>query len=270
MKAFFNHLSFDFRTGIRNKNLLLMNYLLPLGFYLMMGLVMAGLNPYFLPVMIPAMVIFAILSGTLLGLPDPLVKAREDGIFRSFKINGVPAFSILVIPAMTTLLHLIITAMIISVTAPLFFKAPLPTDWLNFILISLLTAFTCSGLGVLIGVISASSRITVIWSQMIYLPSMLLGGMMVPYDLLPDTPAKISRLLPATHAMNAFRGMAFGLEADFNAVLSVVILLTSGLLAFGLATYLFNWDSLNRSRRGRPLLSAIVTLPYIAGLLWLR
>ncbi len=269
MKAFINHLSFDFRTGIRDKNLLLMNYLLPLGFYLMMGLIMVGINPNFLPVMVPAMVIFAILSGTLLGLPDPLVKAREDGVFRSYKINGVPAFSILVIPALTTLLHLIITAAIITVTAPLFFDAPLPADWPGFVLTALLIAFTCSGLGVLIGVISASSRMTVMWSQMIYLPSMLLGGMMVPHDLLPDLPAKLSRLLPATHAMNAFRDMALGLEADFDPILSVTVLLSSGLLAFGLATYLFNWDSLNRSRRGHPLLSVIVMIPYILGLIWL-
>ena len=37
MSAFVNHFSFEFRTGIRNKTLLLMNYLLPLAFFLMMG-----------------------------------------------------------------------------------------------------------------------------------------------------------------------------------------------------------------------------------------
>ena len=37
MSAFTAHFSFEFKTGIRNKNLLLMNYLFPLGFYLMMG-----------------------------------------------------------------------------------------------------------------------------------------------------------------------------------------------------------------------------------------
>ena len=103
MTAFINHLSFEFRTGIRNKQLLLMNYLFPLGFYLMMGFVMAGINPMFLDSMTPAMVVFAVLAATLLGIPDPLVNARENGIFRSYKINGVPSFSILIIPALTTI-----------------------------------------------------------------------------------------------------------------------------------------------------------------------
>ena len=45
MNAFTNHLSFEFRTGVPNKQLLLMNYLFPLGFYLMMGFVMPVINP---------------------------------------------------------------------------------------------------------------------------------------------------------------------------------------------------------------------------------
>jgi len=45
MNAFINHFAFEFRTGIRNKQLLLMNYLFPLGFYLMMGVVMAEIIP---------------------------------------------------------------------------------------------------------------------------------------------------------------------------------------------------------------------------------
>ena len=110
MTAFINHFSFEFRTGIRNKQLLLMNYLFPLGFFLMMGFVMAGINPLFLDTMTPAMVIFAVLAATLLGIPDPLVNARENGIFRSYKINGVPSISILVIPALTTMLHLVIVS----------------------------------------------------------------------------------------------------------------------------------------------------------------
>jgi ABC-type multidrug transport system permease subunit len=49
---------------------------------------------------------------------------------------------------------------------------------------------------------------------------------------------KISQLLPATQAMNAFRGLAMGQEADFAPWGSVILLLLSGLLAFGLALYL--------------------------------
>ena len=267
MNAFINHLSFEFRTGIRNKDLLLLNYLFPLGFYLMMGFIMPEINPPFLEIRIPAMVVFAILAATLLGIPDPLVNAREDGIFRSYKMNGVPALSILVIPALTTILHTTVAAIIITATAPLLFDAPLPVHWFNYGLIFVAMAVACAGLGVLIGVVSPSSRVTVLWSQLVFVPSMLLGGIMLPYSMLPDVAGKISQLLPATLAMNAFNGLAMGRVSDFSPWGSVIILFSSGILAFILGSYLFSWDSHNSTRRGHPLLALLVLLPYVVGMI---
>ena len=249
MNAFAHHFAFEFRTGIRNKQLLLMNYLFPFGFYLMMGFIMPGINPPFRETLIPAMVVFGILSATLLGIPDPLVNARENGIFRSYKINGIPSLSILVIPAMTTILHLIIVTVLITATAPVLFGAPSPQNWLTYAIIVAAAAIACAGISVLIGVVSPSSRMTVLWSQIIFVPSMLLGGLMLPYSMLPDLAGKFAQLLPATHAMNAFNGLAMGKTADFSPWGSVIILLTSGILAFGLAVYLFSWDSRNTTRQ---------------------
>jgi ABC-2 type transport system permease protein len=233
----------------------------------MMGFVMPAINPLFLDALIPAMVVFAILAATLLGIPDPLVSARETGIFRSYKINGVPASSILIIPALTTALHLAIVTVIITATAPLLFDAPVPENWVNYVVVFVAMAIACSGLGVLIGVISSSTRMTVLWSQLVFIPSMLLGGLMIPYSMLPEAIGKISQLLPATQAMNAFNGLAMGKQADFAPWGSVLALLISGLLAFGLALYLFSWDSRNTARRGHPLLALLVLVPYAAGIL---
>ena len=263
MTAFIHHFSFEFRTGIRNKQLLLMNYLFPIGFYLMMGFVMAGINPTFLNTMTPAMAIFAVLAATLLGIPDPLVNARENGIFRSYKINGIPSISILIIPALTTMLHLVIVTVIITATAPLLFDAPLPVNWLNYVLIFVALSFAMAGISVLIGVISPNSRVTVLYSQLFFIPSILLAGIMFPYDMLPKAAGKIAQILPATQAMNAFNGLAMGGVADFNPWGSVIALFVSGLLAFGLAVFLFSWDSRNTERRGHPLLALLFLLPFV-------
>ena len=37
MTAFVSHLSYDFRTGLRDRSLMLMNYLFPLFFFVMMA-----------------------------------------------------------------------------------------------------------------------------------------------------------------------------------------------------------------------------------------
>ena len=230
---------------------------------------MAGVNPDFIPTMIPAMIIVAILSGTMLSMPNPLVSAREAGIFRSYKINGVPAISILSIPALTTILHMIVVAVIITVTAPLLFNAPTPINWPAFILFLLLAAFAHAGLGMLISVISSSTRAVTLWSQLIFLPSMLIGGLMLPYSNLPDVLAKIGLLFPATHAMNTFQGLAQNQVTAFDPLWSVLILLAGGILSFGLANYLFSWDSRNQTLRGHPALALLALIPYIIGVILL-
>lgn len=261
MNAFAQHFAFEFRTGLRNRSLLLLNYLFPLLFYVMMGVLMGGINPGFIETIVPAMAIFAVLSGAVLALPSPLVEAREAGVFRSYRVNGVPAASILAIPALATAIHVVIAGAIITATARPLFRAPLPVDWASYALLLLVAAFSCVGLGALIGVISANSRAVVLWSQLVYLPSMMLSGMMVPLGLLPRGLARLAMLLPPTYAMQALQGLAYRQETVLEPYGCVAALLAGGVLAFALAIYLFNWDSRNPTRR-HPALAALALAPY--------
>jgi ABC-2 type transport system permease protein len=264
MNAFLHHFAFEFRAGIRHKQLLLMNYLFPLGFYLMMGFILSGISPTFREDMIPAMIIFSVLAATMLGNPLAIATAREKGIFRSYKINGVPAISILTISASTTSLHLFVMAVVITISAPTLFDATLPTSWLNFGLVFILATINYAAISVLIGVVSPNSRIAILWAQLIFVTSILLGGLMFPNHMLPEVAGKISKLLPATHAMNVFNSLAMGKASDYSVHGSVIVLLLGSVLAFGMAVCLFSWDHHNATRRGHPLLGVLAFLPYAA------
>jgi hypothetical protein len=87
--------------------------------------------------------------------------------------------------------------------------------------------------------------------------------------MLPDALGKVGLLLPATHAMNVFQGLAQSQAATFAPIWSVIILLTGGILSFGLANYLFCWDSQNKTRRGHPALALLALLPYLLGMILL-
>ena len=259
-----HHFRYEFRTGLRDATLLLMNYLFQLGFYAMMGLVMIQINPGFKEAIIPAMVVLAAMASALLGLPGPLVESREAGIYRSYRVNGVPAVTVLLMPALTTAFHVLIVSAIIAATAGPLFGGAVPVDWLSFALVTLLTVLSFAGLGCLIGVVARDSRAVVLLSQAIFLPSTLLGGMMMPLEILPATVRPISLLLPAAHAMQAYEGFAYGLETVSAPHLSALALGAGGVLALGLAIYLFNWDSRNDARRGHPLMALLALAPFVA------
>ena len=57
---------------------------------------------------------------------------------------------------------MVIVAAIITTTAPLFFSAPLPTNWVGFILFFLLAVFAHAELSMLISVISPNTRAIVL------------------------------------------------------------------------------------------------------------
>ena len=263
MSAFTHYLSYDFKNGLRDKSLLLLNYLFPLGLFIMMGFLMGGVNPAFNETIIPAMTIVAIMSITLLGMPNPIVSDRIQGVYRSFKINGIPASHILSVPPLGNLLHILLVSAIITALAVPLFNAGLPANWALFIAVDIAAFFAMAGLGMLIGVISTNERSTILYSQLFFLPSMILSGLMIPFDMLSPTMQRVSLLLPATHAMNAFRGLAYGWETSFSAVWSLVILLAGGLIAFALAVLLFQWDNHNPNRRLSPFLAILVLVPYL-------
>lgn len=162
MRALLHHAAFEFGSGLRNRALLLLLYLFPLGFFLIAGALMVGLDPGFRDTLIPAMVVFALMAGCLLGLPDPIVTARESGIFRSFKIHGVPAVNLLLLPGAAIVAHLTLVAAMITAAAPLLFGARLPAHVGGYVGVFLAAAAAHAGLGLLIAVVSASTRATVL------------------------------------------------------------------------------------------------------------
>jgi ABC-2 type transport system permease protein len=265
MKGFATHFAYEFRSGLRDRSLLLMNYLFPLSFYFIVTLLMKQLNPGFGPNVIPAMVIFTSLTGLILGLPNPLVSARDAGIFRSYRINGVPPLSALLVPALTTAVHTAICAAIVTATAPLLFHAPLPSNWGGFALFILLNIFVTAGLGVLIGVISSNTRMTILWSQAIFLPSIMLGGIMVPQEAVSGALAKVGGLMPSTYSMAFYEALATGKSANGSAVVAFFVLAFTGVAAFILAANLFSWDNQNQSRRHGFWLALAVLVPLIIG-----
>jgi len=260
MKAFSTHILIDLKSGLRDKSLLLTNYLLPLGFYFVLGAIMPKLNQEFTHILVPSMMIFGILVSTILGMPNTLVTLRNSGIFRSYKINGVSKISMLAVPSVSTIMHTIIVTAIILLTAPILFEAKSPESILGLILVFISTVIVFSGLALLIGIIANDTSVTVIFAQIVFLPSMLIGGLMIPFSFLPKSVAVFSKLLPTTYAMDAYQALALNAESSFDPIISLCLLVSSGILSFFLSWYLFRLDN-NKTSKSKSLvwgLSAII------------
>jgi len=268
MNAFLHHFSYDFKTGIRDRSRLLMFYLFPLVFFFLVGGLMGSVNPSFVPTMVPAMVIFAVMCAALLTLPNVLVGARESGVFRSYRINGVPAASILAIPVLGTLVHMAIVGAIVAVAGTRIYGATAPTAIPGFLAGAVLVYAAYAGLGALIGVAAGSGTSAILIAQVLYIPSIILGGLMVPLSILPGALQRIALILPASHGMRVMTSLG-GIGAGAGVPWASIAALGSGaVLSFVLAALLFQWDTRASQPGGaRMALALLALVPYAAAAL---
>lgn len=239
MKAFFKYLLVQFKMDVREKGTLLTYYIIPLVFYMVMGAVFSSINPASRETLAGSMTIFAITMGAVLGLPAPIVKIREAGVLRAYRVNGIPNGAVLLVQAVSAFLHLLLVSIIIFLSAPLLFSAGLPSNYAAYSITLLALIFTSIAWGLLIGVISRGQAMATMLSQAVFLPSLLLSGIMFPASMLPGFLNGVGGIFPATHAMRSFSGLAFNVAQDYNGELALVILVLIGIIALSIAIWRF-------------------------------
>lgn len=239
MKAFINHLMIQFRMDLREKGTLLTIYIVPLVFYAVMGAVFSSINPDSKRTLAASMAIFAVTMGAVLGMPAPLVKMREAGVLRAYEVNGIPGWSILLTSAASALMHLLVVAMLIFATAPVLFGAAVPSNLVAYFITLAALIFASISIGLLLGVSAKNQASATMMSQAVFLPSLLLGGLMFPANMLPAPLMWLGRLYPATHAMQSFNAWAYGLPQDFSPAVSLPVIVAIGAVVLGIAVWRF-------------------------------
>ncbi|HOK42973.1 MAG TPA: ABC transporter permease [Thermoclostridium caenicola] len=239
MKALMKHLLIQFRMDIRERGTLMTYYLIPLVFYLFIGAVFTSVNPLVKNTLAASMAVFAATMGAVLGTPVPVVKMRESGVLRAYRVSGIPGWAVPFIHGISAFLHLLIVSSIILITAPVFFCAGRPQDYTAFFLTLVMLLFSTIAIGMLIGAAARSQSMAVMLSQMVFLPTVVLSGIMFPASMLPEPLRMLGRLLVGTYAMEAFSGLAYGLATDFSAPWSILVGACIGILAAGLAMLRF-------------------------------
>lgn len=239
VKAFPKHLWIQFKMDVRERGTLLTYYLLPLVFYFIVGSVFVSINPASKQSLAFSMTIFAVTLGAILGMPVPIVKMRESEVLKAYRVCGIPGWATLFVHAVSAFLHLFIVSIVIFATAPVVFGASVPVDYAAYFAVLAIVLFCNIAIGLLIGVAAKNQSAVALLSQAVFLPTVMLGGIMFPASMLPGALRTAGYIIPSTHAVQAFTGLAFGMSVDFSALLSLVILAGIGAAAVLLAALRF-------------------------------
>lgn len=237
MTAFLSQLIIQLRMDIRDKGTLLVFYIVPLGFYAVMGAVFSSVNPEIKPILSATMAIFSVTMGAVIGIPPSLVKLREAGTLRAYQVLGIPNASVLFSVGISTLIHLSIVCFIISISAPLLFGAEPPQSTGGFIAVLAALLFCSTAIGLFIGSAAKTQSSAMLLSQAVFMPSLMLSGIMFPAHLLPQPLEYAGNIFPATHVMRAFYGLAYRLPTEYNSSLALLIVLAIGIIVSAAAVW---------------------------------
>ena len=150
--------------------------------------------------------------GAFIGLPPSLIETYGSDIKKVYKANGVPLCLGLVTMFLSAFVHLMVTCVVIVLLAPVLFEAALPTQLPFFFPALAIYMLASLSIGSVLGLtVKNQAKLTMI-AQLVFLPSIMLSGIMFPADLLPDFLEATGRIFPASWGYRLMLDDGFCLE----------------------------------------------------------
>lgn len=198
MGAFLYGVSLQWKLDMRSKTLLITCYIVPLLFFAIMGGIFTSVMPEARYTLIQSMTVFGVTMGALIGPPPSLVEIYSSDIKKVYKANGVPLYLGLALTNISAYIHLFLMSIILYIAAPLVFDAEIPENpGMYFISLPIFIAVSLS-IASIIGLAVKDQAKTSMVSILVFLPSIMLSGIMFPIELLPKAFETIGKLFPAT------------------------------------------------------------------------
>ena len=148
--------------------------------------------------LIQSMIVMSVSMGAFIGLPPSLIETYGSDVKKVYKANGVPLYLGLITMFLSTFVHLMISCAIILQLAPILFEAALPIQFPFFFFALAIYIIVSLSIGSILGlIVNNQAKLTMI-AQLVFLPSIMLSGIMFPLNLLPDFLKTIGRIFPAS------------------------------------------------------------------------
>lgn len=225
MKGLLYSIGLQWKLNFRDKEIVTVYYLVPLVFYLFMSGIFMNIMPNMKETLIPSMVVFGGTMGAMIGSPSPMIDIFASDIKKSYITGNIPLSSVIVTNFLSAFLHLFLMCCIITFSAPIIFNAALPTSpsfWVGLILFLVSSIAIATILGVFIKESSKAGML----GQIIFLPTVMISGIMIPESMLPNFVTIVNKALPGTWGFQLMNATSITGEAVLILVIITIVALT--------------------------------------------
>lgn len=186
----------------------------------------SGYQAYLYPGILCMVLMFSAVSSAMAFVHD-----REAGFLRAVLVSSTPRWQIALGKVLSGATQAIIQGLLILPFGP-FLNVGIPVSSLMLLIVCMgFAALTFSAIGLMVALPFRSVLVFPVASNLLLFPMFFLSGALYPIDLAPRWIAALSRLDPATYAVDLLRGLISSLYMQ-PVPLSLSVLAASLIVAF--------------------------------------
>lgn len=247
MTALLNLTVISLKLNFRNRMAILYGYLFPLLFLVGFWAVYRN-DPVPLALHVGQFLTVTILGSACFGLPTTIVSERERGVWRRYALAPVGHW-VFVTGILLSRSVLLLTSALLQLALAFAFGLPVPAHPLGLFIAFAATSAAFLAIGMVIAMLVDNVPAVQALGQCIFLPMLMIGGVAVPLQSLPQWAQHISAFFPGRYAVEAMQLSATGgglSGAGFDLLALFLIAAASTIAAIAM----FRWDRAFRPKRG--------------------
>jgi hypothetical protein len=186
----------------------------------------------------------AVLGGACFGLPTALVSDRERGVWRRYRLTPMSTFG-LVTSTVVARYGILLSAGLLQIALAMLLGMPPPRHPIDLFVAFSFVAFAFLGVGLVLAMLADNVPAVQALGQCIFLPMLIIGGIAVRLEALPEWAQHLSAFFPGRYAVEVIQASVTGAGLGGGAfnLMALTLIGAAGCLA---AAKMFRWDSSQR------------------------
>jgi ABC-2 type transport system permease protein len=270
MKTIWRLMCFYVLLMVRTPLALLFNLILPLVFFGFYAGMARHAQPHEIQALVARLVTLGALCNGLFGLSINLVVMREREILRRYHLAPIAAFQLVASRLLASYFMFLAVIVVELGAAWALFSIDLHSTLVPLLVIFSAGYLAVAGIGFTIASFANTVADAQVYSQISFFGLMFLSGIAMPLSSLPGFLQKAAAFVPPSLTVVA-ASAALQDKAPLTAVWpELLCLAVISLVALGVATVTFRWETDGRVAFGQRVAAALILTPLLVTGLWLN
>jgi len=267
MKAFWTHFVLTLKLNLRNKQALILGYFVPI-------LCLFAFAAFYktkptLRAEIAQVLTISTLGGACFGLPTALVLERERGVWRRYRLTPLHSAWLIFSMMLARFLVVFTSAILLVALAHFAYDMPLPIHPFQMMVAFTFSAYSFLGIGLILAMLARTAPAVQALGQMVFLPMILIGGVGVSLNLLPEWGRKVALFLPGYYSVRAMDATMYAFKKDGPTGLEVVwfhlvAMFVIGTVSIFCGAKMFRWEPEQKLRPSAKWWVLLALVPWAA------